>query len=59
MKWHVALGIVAIVAVVGVLVFVAVTEQDRMASFTRSYHSRQVEVGALIFENNCRTCHGT
>lgn len=58
MKWHIAVGIVGIVAVIAVLSFVAITEQDRMASFSRSYHSRSIEVGALIFENNCRTCHG-
>jgi mono/diheme cytochrome c family protein len=58
MKWHTALGIVSIVAVVVVLSIVAVTEQDRMASFTRSYQSRQVEFGALLYDNNCRSCHG-
>ena len=59
MKWHIALGIVGIIVVIAVLSFVAITDQDRMASFTRSYHSRQIEFGALLFENNCRTCHGT
>lgn len=58
MKWHIALGIVSLVAVIAVLSFVAVTEQDRMESFTRSYQSRQVEFGALLYENNCRSCHG-
>jgi mono/diheme cytochrome c family protein len=29
-----------------------------MESFSRSYHSRQIEEGARIFENNCRPCHG-
>ncbi len=38
--------------------FVGIGEQDRMSSFTRSYNSRQVEVGAALFENNCRSCHG-
>jgi len=38
--------------------FVAVTEQDRMASFTKAYESRQVETGAALFENYCATCHG-
>jgi mono/diheme cytochrome c family protein len=41
-----------------VLGFVAVTEPDRMTSFTRSYASRQVENGAAIFESNCARCHG-
>ena len=58
MKWHIALGIVSMVVVIVVLSIIAVTEQDRMASFTRSYKSRQIEFGALLFENNCRSCHG-
>lgn len=58
MKWHIALGIVSVVAVIAILSFVALTEQDRMASFSRSYESRQIEFGALLFENNCRSCHG-
>lgn len=58
MKWHIALGIVSMVAVIVVLSGIAITEQDRMESFTDSYQSRQIEFGALLFENNCRSCHG-
>lgn len=58
MKWHIALGILGVVALVVVVSFVALTEQDRMASFSRSYESRRIEFGALLFENNCRSCHG-
>lgn len=58
MKWHIALGTVSIVAVVVILSIVAVSEQDRMASFTSSYHSRQIEFGAALFDKLCDTCHG-
>lgn len=58
MKWHIAVGIISIVAVVVVLSIVAVTEQERMTSFTRSYHSRQIEFGATLFDGLCDTCHG-
>ena len=49
MKWHIALGIVSMIAVIVVLSGIAITEQDRMESFTDSYQSRQIEFGALLF----------
>lgn len=58
MKWHIALGSVFIVIAIGLLGYVALGEQERMETFTRSYHSRQIEKGASLFENNCRSCHG-
>lgn len=58
MRWHIALGTVAVVVLVGVLSYVAITETTRMESFTRAYDSRRIEVGAALFENNCRSCHG-
>ncbi len=58
MKWRILLGTLAIAAVAGLLVLVALRESDRMAAFTQSYHARQIETGAALFENNCRTCHG-
>ncbi len=58
MKWQIALGAIATVALVGVLGFVAVGEQARMASFTAAYQARQIEAGAQLFEDNCRSCHG-
>jgi len=57
MKWRILLGTLAIASVVGLLAFVALGERERMAGFTQSYHARQIEVGAALFENNCRTCH--
>ena len=58
MRWHIALGTVAVVVLIGVLSYVAITETQRMESFTRAYDSRRIEVGAALFENNCRSCHG-
>ncbi len=58
MTWRVIVGTVSVVLTMMLLGFVAVTETDRMASFTRSYGSRQIEDGAAIFENNCKPCHG-
>jgi mono/diheme cytochrome c family protein len=58
MKWHIVIGTVSLVVMVGLLAIVAVGEEERMQSFTTAYESRQIETGALLFENNCRSCHG-
>ena len=58
MKWHILIGFLTAGAAVVLLGIIALNEPVRMESFSRSYHSRQVEEGARIFENNCRPCHG-
>jgi cytochrome c len=58
MKWQIALGALAVAATIVVLAVVGAGEPRRMANFTISYNARQIETGALIFENNCRPCHG-
>jgi mono/diheme cytochrome c family protein len=58
MVWRVILGTFSIVITMVVLGFVAVTEQDRMASFERAYNSRTIEAGAALYQNNCVSCHG-
>jgi cytochrome c len=58
MKWQIALGALSVVATIIVLAIVGVGEPRRMAEFTTSFDARQIETGALIFENNCRPCHG-
>ncbi len=58
MKGQVALGLLALLALIGVMVAVALGEQNRMAEFTRAYEARAIETGASLFEGNCRPCHG-
>lgn len=58
MKWQIALGMLLVLASMGVLGFVAVGEENRMAEFTRSNASRNIEAGATLFESSCRPCHG-
>jgi mono/diheme cytochrome c family protein len=58
MRWHIALGSVAVLFTLAVLVVVGIGEQQRMQAFTIAYESRRIEEGAKLFENNCRTCHG-
>lgn len=58
MKWQIALGMLSIVALTGLVAIVAVGEEGRMFSFTEAFQARQIETGASLFEDNCRTCHG-
>lgn len=58
MRWHIALGTVSVILLTILFGWIAVNEPARMEAFTRAYQARQVESGAAIFENNCRTCHG-
>lgn len=59
MTWRVIVGTISIVGTMILLGLVAVTEQDRMTSFTRAYDSRKIEAGAAIFESNCALCHAS
>jgi mono/diheme cytochrome c family protein len=58
MRWHIALGSLAVLVTLAVLAVVGINEQERMEAFTVAYESRRIEEGALLYENNCRTCHG-
>ncbi len=58
MKGQVALGLLALLALIGVMVAVTLGEQNRMAEFSRAYEARAIETGASLFEDNCRPCHG-
>jgi len=58
MKGQIALGLLALLALIGVMVAVTLNEQNRMAEFTQAYEARAIEAGASLFEDNCRPCHG-
>lgn len=58
MKGQIALGLLALLALIGVMVAVTLGEQNRMSEFTRAYEARAIETGASLFEDNCRPCHG-
>ena len=58
MKYYIAGGTLAFIGAVTLLIIMSIMEPARMESFTRSYESRQIEQGALIFESSCLPCHG-
>lgn len=58
MKGSIVLGTLALLGLTGALLFVTVTEVDRMRTAEAAYAARAVETGALEFESRCRSCHG-
>jgi len=58
MKGQIALGLLALLTLIGVTVAVTLGEQNRMTEFTRAYEARAIEAGATLFEDSCRPCHG-
>jgi mono/diheme cytochrome c family protein len=58
MKWHVALGLAFSGFILLVISVVQLNETTRMERFDLGFNSRQIEVGADLYENNCRSCHG-
>lgn len=58
MKGNIVLGTLAMLGLIGALLFVAVNELNRMETAERAYDARAVETGALEFESRCRPCHG-
>lgn len=38
--------------------YAALREPARMETFENAYESRQIEAGAIIYHNNCESCHG-
>ncbi len=58
MIWRIILGTVSLVLTTMLLGYVAVTESDRMQSFSVAYEKRSIENGAALFWDRCIACHG-
>ena len=58
MKGYIALGTGAIILVTAVSIVIGINEPARMEDFRQAFEARQIENGATLFENNCRSCHG-
>src|SRR5690349_1547668 len=55
---RVLLGTATFVGTLLLVGWVAINEPARMDVFTQQYHGRSIENGAILFQNNCATCHG-
>jgi mono/diheme cytochrome c family protein len=58
MKGSIVLGTLALLGLSGALLYITISEVDRMQTAQVAYASRAVETGALEFESRCRSCHG-
>ncbi|GIK71520.1 MAG: hypothetical protein BroJett021_05080 [Chloroflexota bacterium] len=52
-------GIVVFLALLALLVTVGVHEEQRLVTAAQIDRARQIEQGALLYEQHCRTCHGS
>lgn len=54
----IALGILGALASIILLLLVLMTEDVRMADQTDNWAAREIENGAVLYANNCASCHG-
>jgi mono/diheme cytochrome c family protein len=54
----VVLGILSSLVAIFLVMIVLLTEETRMEAQTASWNGREIENGAVLFANNCASCHG-
>jgi mono/diheme cytochrome c family protein len=52
------LGTLVFFAIILIVGWTAINESQRMQTFTKQYEGRSIARGAVIFDGNCRSCHG-
>jgi mono/diheme cytochrome c family protein len=55
---EITLGIILVLVTASALVVIGVNENDRMAQFELAQSAQAIEVGAELFDTNCKNCHG-
>ena len=55
---RIVVGLIVVLIGMFVLAIIGIQEQDRMALAAESQKALSIQRGALIFEQNCSTCHG-
>lgn len=55
---EILLGIVIVLVTGGLLISYGLREPERMAEFEKSQQAMAIEVGAQLFDTNCKGCHG-
>lgn len=58
LQFEILLGTIIVLLTGGILVYVGLNENTRMAKFAVEQQAQSIEVGAALFENNCSGCHG-
>ena len=57
-RFEAAIGLLAVMGTVLVIAWIGLGEPGRMAADGRERQSRQVELGAELFDRQCAICHG-
>lgn len=55
---EISLGMLLVLITGAILIYVGINEETRMAEFELHQQAQKIEVGAELFEINCRGCHG-
>lgn len=55
---EILLGTLLVFVTGGIIIFVGLNEESRMAKYAEAQHAAAIEVGAALYEINCSGCHG-
>ncbi len=55
---EILLGIILVLITGGMLVAYGLNEEKRMAEYEKSQRAQAIEVGAKLYDTNCKGCHG-
>lgn len=55
---EISLGVILVLATGALLLNYGLNEEDRMVSFDQQQSAQAIEVGAALFDTNCKGCHG-
>lgn len=55
---EIILGIFLVLIASAILIVYGLNEEDRMVNFELAQQARAIEEGAVLFDTNCRGCHG-
>ena len=55
---EIILGIFLVLIASAILIFYGLNEEERMANFELAQQARAIEEGAVLYDTNCRGCHG-
>lgn len=55
---EISLGVFLILLTGGIILWYGINEEDRMAEFERGQAAAAIEVGAALYDTNCKDCHG-
>jgi mono/diheme cytochrome c family protein len=58
LQWQITLGLVIVLATVGILTVVGNNEAVRMTQVAHAQRAQAIEVGADLYQIHCRSCHG-